>query len=573
MLSVRVIEGSFAARVPAAVDRRAEVPSPHDPQDPSPESRAGTGLAAAVGGVPVLLLRALRRPPRRGALAGPIEGSTRRLLDHLPHPTLVTRAADSKLLYASPRLERLLGVSPARALAEDDAWARRLHPLDRDRVLAAWRTWSSRPAGEPFRSEYRLLAADGRAVWVEDVTTRLPAGHGDEPCHVRQLLDVDARRQLEEQLRQAQRLELVGRLVGAVAHDFNNLLSVISGYSERLVSQPPGRRRDESVLAITCAAQRGASLVRQLLAFSRPQPVERRIVDLNDLVRAFTPMFGHVIGEDVHLELSLEPCALPVEVDPVQVDQVLMNLVVNARDAMPEGGILTIMTTIVAAGTAVVSVSDTGLGMDAATQRRIFDPFFTTKEPGKGSGLGLATASGIVRESGGSIAVFSAPGAGTTFDVYLPLAAGEPGTLLEARGGPAAPAGGREALLLVEDEPALRTLEQLVLEEAGYEVLAAADASEALALAGARTFDVLVVDVVMPGMSGPQLVDELVARGLGAPTVFVSGYGAAEIAHHGLPVRSTVVQKPFDVDVLLRTVREVLDGTSGAHEPHADEMT
>ena len=240
---------------------------------------------------------------------------------------------------------------------------------------------------------------------------------------------------------QAQRLELLGHLAGGVAHDFNNLLAVIAGYCDRLGSQLPATKRYESVAAIGAAAQRGSSLVRQLLAFSRPQPVELGLVDINSLVREFAPMLRRVIGEDVELEVLLERGRLPVEAHPVQIDQILMNLVVNARDAMPYGGRLTITTGTAGAGdggdapdgdAALIIVSDTGCGMDAATQARIFEPFYSTKEPGKGSGLGLATASGIVRQAGGSIAVSSVPGAGTTFTIRLPLAAAQAGSESDA---------------------------------------------------------------------------------------------------------------------------------------------
>jgi CheY-like chemotaxis protein len=291
-------------------------------------------------------------------------------------------------------------------------------------------------------------------------------------------------------------------------------------------------------------------------------------------------MLRRVIGEDVEFELELDRGPLPVEVDPVQIDQVLMYIVVNARDAMPCGGRLKITTATALVGdpqlpqelgldrAALVTVADTGCGMDAATQDRIFEPFFSTKEPAKGSGLGLATANDIVRRAGGSITVSSRPGEGTTFRIYLPLAAADVLPVEESEAGSTRPAGGPETVLVVEDEPALRELERLMLEEAGYDVLTAADASEALVVAAEEPVDVLVVDVVMPGMSGPELVQELAARGIDAPAVFVSGYGADEISSRGVPTAEyTIIEKPFHADVLLANVRDVLDRANPQRRP------
>ena len=337
----------------------------------------------------------------------------------------------------------------------------------------------------------------------------------------------------------------------------------------------PERMHVESAAAISAAADRGAALVRQLLAFSCPQPSDRRLIDLNTLVREFAPLLRRVLGDDVELELELEQHPLTVEVDPARIDQVLMNLVVNARDAMPGGGRVTIATAVedfddaagdglVRRSTAVVTVSDTGAGIDAANRERIFEPFFTTKERGQGSGLGLATVYGIVTQANGTLAVSSAPGRGTTFRIHLPLAASG----LEAPAKPIAepaapPKGGPETVLLVEDLAALRELEQIMLEDAGYRVHPAADAAEALELARRYAFDLLVADVVMPGLSGPQLADELRARGCDLPTIFVSGYGSDRFSSHGVGAANVaVVQKPFYAGDLLATVRAVLDSPS-----------
>ena len=497
-------------------------------------------------------------------------GRHRTLLEHLPLVVLVLRAPDLEILDVGGQVERLLGLARDDALREGDVWAARLHPLDRDRVLGAWEEWLAGPPLEPFRSDYRLLADGGREVWVEDVTVFVADEEDGTRAYQRHLLDVTRQRRLEQDARQALRLELLGRRVAGVAHDFNNLLAVIAGYADRLTSQAAPGAREEGRRAITAAADRGAALVRQLLAFSRPQASHRRVVDLNDVVRDFAPMLGRLIGEDVEFELVLDHRCLPVEVDPVQIDQVLMNIIVNARDAMPDGGRLTITTRTVdpdsalvtepcRRGAALVTVTDTGAGMDPTTQGRIFEPFFSTKAPDRGSGLGLATAQGIVGEAGGSIAVSSVPGMGTTFSIHLPLTTADMGSPAESRAEPT-PSGGREAVLVVEDDPPLRELERLILEEAGYEVFTAENASEALSVAAERPIDALVVDVVMPGMSGPRLVDELATRGFDVPTVFVSGYGSDEISSRGVSTpNSAVIEKPFQADVLLRRVREVLD--------------
>jgi signal transduction histidine kinase/FixJ family two-component response regulator len=459
-----------------------------------------------------------------------------------------------------------------------DFWTPRLHELDRERVLRHWRAWCAQPAAKPFRHTYRLLTESGRAVWVEDVTV-LAGERGGDRSFQRHLLDVTDRHQLEADLREAQKHETLGRVAGAVAHDFNNLLTIVAGYAERLRSGLDERAERDEAAAIGAAARRGTALVRQLLSFARPQPSDRRVVDLNEVVADFAPLVRQVIGEDIELLLGFERHPLPVEVDPARLDQVLMNLVVNARDAMPDGGRLAIATSAVELDVldedgvgrewaAFVSVSDTGTGLEAETAERVFEPFFSTKEHGRGTGLGLATSRGIVTEAGGSLDFSTAPGRGTTFWVQLPLASADYEKPEEPQALPSAPLGGQEAILLVEDEPALRELEQVTLEDAGYEVHGAADAEEALELAGKHGLDLVVVDVVLPGRSGPQLVDELEARGFDFPAVFVSGYGSEEVLSRGLPARAAaVIEKPFSPETLLRAVREALDGATATVLP------
>jgi signal transduction histidine kinase/DNA-binding NarL/FixJ family response regulator len=508
----------------------------------------------------------------------------RALTEELPFATYAARLADSQPEYVSPHIERLFETTAEQAFGVGDFWTPRLHPLDRERVLRHWRAWCADPAAKPFRRNYRLLTQSGRVIWVEDVTVLAGGATRATRTFQRHLLDVTERHQLEEQLREAQKHEALGRVAGAVAHDFNNLLTIVAGYSERLKSRLPELREREDAVAIAAAAARGTSLVRQLLSFTRPRPSDRRVLDVNGLVADFAPMVRRVIGEDIELVLGFERHPLPVEVDPARFDQVLMNLVVNARDAMPEGGRLTIGTAAVEvegagdgsvrAWNAVVTVSDTGTGMDDETAARIFEPYFTTKQEGRGSGLGLATAHGIVKEAGGVLEFSSAPGLGTTCWIHLPLAATEYEAPEEPQPVPTAAPRGQESILLVEDEAALRELEHVTLGDAGYEVHAAADAAEALDLAARHGVDLMVVDVVLPGMSGPQLVEELRTRGFDFPSVFVSGYGSEDFASRGFDAGpTTVIQKPFYPETLLRTVREELDRAAAAGPAPARAVT
>jgi signal transduction histidine kinase/DNA-binding response OmpR family regulator len=546
-------------------------------------SRAATLATFGLAAVAVAHSLARQEAARRA-----LEYSERRhrtLVEELPLVAYAARLVDSRVEYVSPQIARLLDLTAEQALHEHDFWTPRLHALDRDRVLREWHAWGTHPSLEPFRQTYRMLTDGGRVIWVEDVTILVGDRADKQPRFQRHLLDVSEPRQLVEQLREAQKFEALGRLASGVAHDFNNLLGVIGGHSERLASRLLESTQRESAVAIGAAADRGAALVRQLLSFSRPRPSDHRLIDLNTLVGEFVPMLRRVVGEDIELELVFERHPLPVEVDPARIDQVLMNLVVNARDAMPDGGRLTIATAAVAVDeaandgvtlgrTAVVAVSDTGAGMDAETRERIFEPFFTTKESGKGSGLGLAIASGIVSEANGTLVVFSAPGRGTTFRIHLPLAGLELEPEIEPVAEPATPLGGPETVLLVEDEASVRALEQMTLEDAGYRVHPAADAAEALELARRYMFDLLLADVVMPGMSGPQLVEELHARGCDLPTIFVSGYGSDEFSSRGVhAANAAVVQKPFHRNELLGKVREVLDGAATNELPGAPDSS
>ena len=391
--------------------------------------------------------------------------------------------------------------------------------------------------------------------------------------------DLTEREQLEAQLRQAQKMEAVGRLAGGVAHDFNNLLTTILGYSELLIQQ---RHEDAELVReleeIRAAGERAAALTRQLLAFSRRQVLQPKVLDLNAVVTDFERMLRRLIGEDVELASRLDPRLGRVEADPGQLEQVIMNLAVNARDAMPQGGKLTIETANVELSEAyaaeradvdpgpyvLLAISDTGTGMDEQTKSRLFEPFFTTKEAGKGTGLGLATAYGIVKQSGGHIAVYSELGRGTTFKVYLPRIEAAVERSSEIETGPLP--RGSETVLLVEDEVGVRALVRTLLEAQGYAVLEASGAEEALEIAGshARPIDLILTDVVMPGSSGPGLRGELERSRPGTRFLFMSGYTDDAVVRHGaLESGLAFLQKPFTPEALARKVREVLDRPSG----------
>ncbi|MBK7594632.1 MAG: response regulator [Gemmatimonadetes bacterium] len=405
---------------------------------------------------------------------------------------------------------------------------------------------------------------------VADRTTELASAN----AALRQEMEQTA--SLEEQVRQAQKLEAIGRLAGGVAHDFNNLLTIITGYAEILLDVVPREHPDhEFVVEIGTAAARAATLTRQLLAFSRQQVLEPKVLDLNGIVRHTDKMLSRLIGEDILLSLSLTEGLGRVKVDPGQIEQVLMNLVVNARDAMPRGGRLTIETANVELDTGytqyhleveagpyvMLAVSDTGVGMDPETRRRVFEPFFTTKPTGIGTGLGLSTVFGIVKQSGGHIYVYSEPEQGSTFKIYLPVAAGEPATRAPMP-KPHAPRG-TETVLLVEDDDAVRAVTRMALQRSGYTVLEASTGREAIALAARHpgSIDLLLSDVVMPEVGGREVAAAVTAARPDTKVLYLSGYTDDAVVRHGI-LRAEVafLQKPFTPAALAKKVRQVLGG-------------
>jgi PAS domain S-box-containing protein len=435
----------------------------------------------------------------------------------------------------------------------------------------------NRPDAGAVRTGIRHRTKDGRTLEV-DLVAR-PIEFAGRPARLVLARDVTAQRQLEEQLRQSQKMEAVGQLAGGIAHDFNNLLTAILGSTHLLLhALPPTDPRRDDAEEIKSAGLRAAELTRQLLAFSRRQVLAPKVLELNAVVANMDRMLRRLIGEDIELATSLDPAAGAVNADPGQLEQVLLNLAVNARDAMPSGGRLTIETAAVRLSEehterqhrlppgeyARLAVTDTGLGMDEATQAHLFEPFFTTKEVGKGTGLGLATVYGIVKQSGGYVWVYSEPGHGTTVKVYLPqvTGAGVVETPVVAP-QPPEPRGGSEIVLLVEDAAPVRVLARRSLEACGYTVLDAPDPQAALALSAsyAGGIDILVTDVVMPGMSGRELAERLVPERPQMKVLFTSGYTDDAMVRQGvLTAGVAFLQKPFVPDTLARKVREVLDG-------------
>ncbi|HYY75048.1 MAG TPA: PAS domain S-box protein [Gaiellaceae bacterium] len=653
-------------------------------------------------GRPVLLLTTSRDVTERRRAEEALRAAEQRyrtLVEQLPLVTYMD-ALDGAgpNLYTSPQIDPLLGYAAADWSNDSELFSQRLHPEDRDRVLAE--RAHARATGEPLRTEYRILARDGRPVWLQeeaivvrdeadrplflqgyllDISERKRAeqavqeseerfrtifesspigiGVGDEEGRVvasnpafaamlgfapselsgrafrdftvsedveptaglyaslmagegegfqaekryvhrdgrsisvrltisrvaggddeRRLAlviaeDITERKRLEEQLFRSQKLEAVGRLAGGVAHDFNNLLTGILGYADLLrmgLAEDDPRRGDAE--EVKRAAERAADLTRQLLAFSRRQVLQPRVLDLNRIVEDMERMLRRLIGEDIELVTSVEPDLGRVEADPGQLEQVVANLVVNARDAMPGGGRLVLETanaavdeTLASGRTVemppgpyvVLTVSDTGAGMDEETQAHAFEPFFTTKEVGKGTGLGLATVYGIVKQSGGFIWVYSEPGEGTTFKIYLPRVEKPADGTADPPSRPAR--GGSETVLVVEDEKVVRDLIGRDLTGRGYAVLTAGTGVEALAVAAAHegAIDLVVTDVVMPEMGGLELTQRLAAERPGIKVVYMSGY--TELALAGEVASRPLLQKPFNASMLADTIREVLD--------------
>ena len=476
------------------------------------------------------------------------------------------------LLYASPSMKKMLGFTPEEWIGRNILTL--IHPDDSSAVMEALHLGKvGRDAGTPL--QFRIRHKDESWRTLEATDTNLL---DDEAVRgiVVNARDITERLRLEDQLRQSQRMEAVGRLAGGVAHDFNNLLTAISGYSDlilrRLTTDNPLRREVEEVMK---AAERASSLTRQLLAFSRKQVLQPRVLDLNNIVNEMDKMLRRLIGEDIELITNLTPSLFNVKADPGQIEQVIMNLAVNARDAMPNGGKLIIETENVELDTGrarrhtgflpglyvMLAVSDNGCGMDKETQSKIFEPFFTTKEFGRGTGLGLSTAYGIIKQSGGDVKVYSEPGIGTSFKIYLPCVY-EPAEIRVTARSPYDVPRGNETVLLVEDDDGVRMLAREILQMSGYSVLEACHGSQALEICEShkQQISILVTDVVMPQMSGRELSEKLLQLRPQMKLLFMSGYTDDAILHHGvLDSNLPFLQKPFTPHSFVKKVREVLD--------------
>ena len=471
-------------------------------------------------------------------------------------------------ITVDPTFERFLGYKPEELPVRASQWRRMVHEDDRggcyETIGRAVRS------GEPFRCEYRVRGSNGAFHHVVEHGQVFPAQDGRPFRIIGFVEDVTEQRVAAERLKHAQRLESLGTLAAGVAHDFNNLLTVINGYSELLLAPKHGSGVTDAAQSIHHASERAAGLVRQLLAFSRQQHLSPRLVDLNQSVSGMHKMLRRLIPESIEIRMELEKEIGSVKADPGQLEQIILNLGVNARDAMPSGGALTIATYeakifdpadhpfgIPAGEYVVLSVEDTGIGIPPEIQARIFEPFFTTKEPGRGTGLGLATVHGIVTQSGGYIRVSSEPMHGSAFQVYLPKVAGRPAP--DAVSLPMLVRPGREHILLVEDDPNVRRLVVSSLRNAGFEVTGVEDPRLALNLAKERRVDLLISDLVLPGMNGRELSRKIVERSPGTRVVFITGHIDHPVVDQVVAEKATLLQKPFSSGRLLDSVRRTLD--------------
>ncbi|MBA4192485.1 MAG: hybrid sensor histidine kinase/response regulator [Planctomycetaceae bacterium] len=478
---------------------------------------------------------------------------------------------DNPIIYASQGFEQMTGYRAEEVMGRN---CRLLQgPLTDAETVKQVR--KAIHAGQPCSVEILNYRKDGTTFWNALFISPLRDEQGRLVQFVGVQADVTERRNLERQVQQSQKMEAIGQLAGGVAHDFNNILTVISGYSEILLDNlPSSNPMRSSVKAISEAGERAAGLTRQLLSFSRQTVLEPKVLDINTVVNEAKSMLRRLIGEDVLLTTVLDPRISRVKVDPGQLGQILMNLAVNARDAMPRGGKLTIETnnmeldeeyahTHVDVGPGrcvLLAVSDNGMGMPPEVKARIFEPFYTTKGIGKGTGLGLSVVHGIIKQSNGQIGVYSEPGVGTTFKIFFPAVEDEltaPVVRGQLKMGFAT-----ETILLVEDEHPVRELAQFALQSQGYNVLPAANGMDALRVASTHTgrIDILVTDVVMPEMSGRELAERLRPRLTDMKVLFLSGYTDDAVVRHGiLQAEVAFLQKPYTPLVLLKKVRQVLD--------------
>jgi PAS domain S-box-containing protein len=493
----------------------------------------------------------------------------RQLAENIDQVFWMLDLASNKVVYVSPAFERIWGQS-ASALYQDRAWLEQtVHPEDKDIFESFLETLTSGSTEE----SYRIVRPDGAVRWIHDRAFIVRNSEG-EPYRVAGIAeDTTDRRELEEQLSQSSKMEAIGRLAGGVAHDFNNLLTIIGGYSQMLLdtayAADPKKDKLEQILN---AANRASALTKQLLAFSRRQVLQPKMVNLNHLVTNVQAMLGRIIGERITIETALDPTLGMIKTDPHQLEQVIINLAVNARDAMPDGGRFRIETSN---GTLAgdprkcvrLTVSDTGCGMDERVRERAFEPFFTTKGVGRGTGLGLSTVYGIVRQNGGTIHMSSQPGHGTVFELYFPFAQEcEPEDAPPLRSRSRSEGG--ETILVVEDEAQVRGFVRAILGQLGYTVLEAGDGYEALKLVEERRSEIRLVltDVIMPLMNGHELAVRLKAILPGTKVLYMSGYTDDVLAFHGIAPEIDFIQKPFSSADLAEKLERVLSAANTGGE-------
>ena len=498
----------------------------------------------------------------------------REMAENIREVFWISDVGTTEILYISPAYEEMWGRTRASLFENPRSFLDAVHPEDREAIRAGVER-QTKGNYESSGSVYRIIRPDGSIRWIRAHPFPVRNERGEI---YRIAEDITESKLAEEQLRQAQKMEAIGQLAGGVAHDFNNLLMIIGGYSELMSAQV---REDDPLrnhlAEIQRATARATSLTQQLLAFSRKQVLEPEVLDLNAVVAETERMLGRLIRENIELTINLGPNLGRVRADRGQIEQVVMNLVINARDAMPGGGKLTVETSniqlsqaylgrhaMVEAGSYVMlAVSDNGAGMDERTKARVFDPFFTTKEKGRGTGLGLSTVYGIVKQSGGYVWVYSEPGQGTTFKIYLPRVPEEVKSAAGERQAGGEALRGSETILLVEDDEAIRRLTRNFLEREGYKVIEARNGQEALGGSEHHTgvIHLMMTDVVMPGMSGAELAEKLAASRPELKVLYMSGYTDAAIVHHGvLDDEKAFLQKPFALQVLAEKLRAVLDG-------------
>jgi PAS domain S-box-containing protein len=493
----------------------------------------------------------------------------RQMADSIHQIFWMLDADTNRILYVSPAFEQVWGRSP-QVLSQRSCLLNTVHPDDRGRVAE----YLNKNTAYASKETYRIVRPDGAVRWILDRAFPVFDSSGKLYRITGTLEDITDRRGLEEQLRQAQKMEAVGRLAGGIAHDFNNLLTVVGGYLHMVLdATPPSDPRYENLRQILAASNRANTLTSQLLAFGRKQMLQPKLVNVNNLLTDMEALLRRVMGEHIRLETDLGSDLPCIKADPNQLEQVLINLAANARDAMPEGGEFCIRTTLLAPianadpddsiGYVCIQISDTGCGMDQETLEHVFEPFFTTKEVGKGTGLGLSSAYGIIQQNHGTIEVISSPGSGTTFEILLPAV-----TETEEDKPTASPfetLRGTETILVAEDEPAVRTLVCGTLQQLGYTVLQASDGQEAMCVLEEHgRVDLLLTDVIMPVMGGRELARRASAFEPAIKVVYMSGYTDDTLAFHGEPQPGSVhIQKPFTPAGLAEKLREVLAAPAG----------